>query len=72
MGRLVNARFKKGWNDAAIDIKRELWAMRRTEYETRTATDTAAKEYIYGYTECINDVISHINKQNSSLWEKPS
>jgi hypothetical protein len=50
-------------------LKKKLWSMRYSQEEVQKETSENAKEFMYGYTECINDILMYIHDGSDGLPE---
>jgi hypothetical protein len=50
-------------------IKKKLRSMRFSEKEVKKETSQNAKYFIYGYTECINDILEYLTEGGDGLPE---
>jgi hypothetical protein len=50
-------------------IKKKLHSMRYSKKDVQNETSLDAKQFIYGYTECINDLLEYIHQGGDGLPE---
>lgn len=50
-------------------LRKKLWSMRYSEKEMKKEKSRHAREFMYGYTECINDLLEYLQAGGDGMPE---